>query len=79
MLGLVTRSKYGDCESMPGACTQAQKDSISAFALGADVSFVVALGAGITAATLFATSSDEPTLIVAPAGGGASAMLVGRF
>lgn len=77
--GLSTRSKYNSCESDPVGCTTAKKDSIRGMSLAADAGFVIAAGAAIATVVLYATSSTEPRLIVAPTSDGAAVTAVGRF
>ncbi len=79
--GIKTRSSYNDCEKIPGSCNQSDKDSIRNKSIVADVGFVVAAGAAVTAAVMFATSGKESKLVVGPSvesnGGGVS--VFGRF
>ncbi len=78
--GLSTRSKYNACKDDVLACSQSEKDSIRTLGFVADAGFVVAVGAGIATAILYATSAEEPRLVVAPnAEGGASVTAFGRF
>lgn len=77
--GLETRSKYNTCNSDPRSCSQSNRDSISHFALAADISFGVALGAAIATGALYATSSEAPHVIVTPTAEGATASWIGRF
>jgi hypothetical protein len=78
--GLSTRSKYNKCKDDVLACTQSDKDSIRTVGFVADAGFVVAVGAGIATAILYATSAEEPRIVVAPtADGGASVTAFGRF
>lgn len=81
IFALVTRSKYNTCEAKPQTCPQSpNRDSISHWALAADVSFGVALGAAIATGALYATSGEGPHVIVTPtAEGGAAASWIGRF
>lgn len=64
--GIKTRSQYNDCEKIPGSCDQSDKDKIRGKSIAADVGFVVAAGAAITTAVLFATSGKESKLVVGP-------------
>ena len=80
VFALSTRSKYNKCNSGPPSCTSSDVDSIRHLALGADVSFGIALGAAIATAALYATSGESPHVIVTPtAEGGAAATWIGRF
>lgn len=78
--GLSTRSKYNGCKDDVPACTQSEKDAIRTTGFIADAGFVVAVGAGIATAILYATSAEEPRIVVAPtADGGAAVSTFGRF
>ena len=77
--GLVTRSKYNDCENDLVGCTNSKRDSIRTFSILADTGFVIAVGAAIATVALYATSSEEPRLIVAPTADGATVGAFGRF
>jgi hypothetical protein len=76
--GLVTRSKYNSCADAL-ACSTSQKGTIRAYAAVADTSFGIAIvGAAITT-VLWATSGEEPHVIVAPTPEGATAAWIGSF
>jgi len=61
-------------------CTSSRKSSISTIAAVADVGFVIAIGAGVATAVMYATSGKESHLVVAPTSeGGAAATVFGRF
>lgn len=78
--GLSTRNKYKTCKDDVLACTQSDKDSIRTLGFIADAGFVVAVGAGIATAILYATSAEEPRIVVGPtADGGAAVTAFGRF
>jgi len=80
--GVKTRSQYNDCEQLPGSCDQSDKDKIRSKSITADLGFVVAAGAAITTAVLFATSGKESRLVVGPSTNGAgsiSLIAAGRF
>jgi hypothetical protein len=77
--GLVTRSKYNSCESDLVGCSDGKRDSIRTFSILADTGFVIAVGAAIATVVLYATSSEEPRLIVAPTADGATVGAFGRF
>jgi hypothetical protein len=77
--GLVTRSKYNKCEDDLLGCSDSKRDSIRTFSILADTGFVIAVGAAIATVVLYATSSEEPRLIVAPTADGATVGAFGRF
>lgn len=77
--GLTTRSRYNACDKDPVNCTDTKKDSIRKFSILADSGFVIAAGAAIATLVLYATSSDEPHLIVSPMSDGAAVSAFGRF
>ncbi len=77
--GITTRSRYNSCDAMPIDCTKSKKDSIRAFSLLADSGFVIAAGAAIATLVLYATSGEEPRLIVSPTSDGAAVSAFGRF
>jgi hypothetical protein len=77
--GLETRSKYNTCDAMAATCTSSQKTTIRRDGYIADASFLVATGAAIATAIMFATSGEEPRVMVAPAAQGVGASFVGRF
>jgi len=78
--GLITRSRYNNCEGDLVACTDSKRDSIRTMSILADTSFVIAIGAGVATAVLYMTSGRESRMIVAPSPeGGATVSAVGRF
>jgi hypothetical protein len=79
--GLVTRSKYHSCDDDPATCTDNQRNTISNTALAADVGFGLAVACAIGTSVLWATSSEEPHVMVAPTGdaSGAALTAIGRF
>ncbi len=77
--GLTTRSRYNACDTDAVNCTDGKKDSIRTFSILADSGFVIAAGAAIATVVLYATSSEEPHLIVSPMSDGAAVSAVGRF
>jgi hypothetical protein len=80
--GLKARGSYNECESDPTTCTadfNDRKDSIRRNALIADIGYIVAIGGAVATAVLFATSSRESYLIVAPSTDGALVGAGGRF
>jgi hypothetical protein len=79
LFALDTRSKYNTCKDAAATCTQSNRDSISHFALAADVSFGIAIGAAIATGALYATSGEGPHVIVSPTPEGATASWIGRF
>jgi hypothetical protein len=78
-LWLVTRSKYNTCSDKSYMCNGSERDSVRHWALAADVSFGVAVGAAIATSALWATSSEGPHVIVTPTTEGIGASWVGRF
>ncbi|HEX3762020.1 MAG TPA: hypothetical protein VHW23_25140 [Kofleriaceae bacterium] len=81
-LGLNTRTRYDDCTAQAHdgtACSQSRKDSIRRLALVADAGWLVAIGATIATAILYATSSEGSHVIVEPVPGGAALTASGRF
>jgi hypothetical protein len=81
-LGLVTRSRYADCEAQAHAgtaCTQTRRDSIRRLALVADAGWVLAIGGTIATAVLYATSGEASHVIVEPTPGGAAITAIGSF
>jgi len=79
IFGFETRSKYNSCNSNPQACSSSDRDTIRHFALAADISFGIAIGAAIATGALYATSSEGPHVIVTPTPEGAAASWIGRF
>lgn len=78
--GLRTRGLYDDCDQPSAPCSDAQEDKIRNNALIADLGYIAALGGAIATAILYATSSSESRLVVAPnAEGGGGVTYVGRF
>lgn len=80
--GLAARGSYNECDSEPSACVDDfgdRKDSIRRNALIADIGYIVAIGGAVATAVLFATSSRESYLIVAPSNEGALIGAGGRF
>jgi hypothetical protein len=81
-VGNSARGKYKDCEDMANRgidCTQSRKDSIRNTALVADFGWLVAVGATIATAVIYAGSSEASHVIVEPTPGGAAVTAVGRF
>lgn len=78
-LGLSTRSRYNACDDDRDTCTSSDRDAIRLRALGADIGFGVAIAGAIATAVLYATSAEEPRLIVSPTADGATVTAVGRF
>jgi hypothetical protein len=81
-LGVSTRSKYKDCETLAGRgipCDSASKDSIRSRALVADAGWLVAVGGALATAVLYATSGDAPHLVVGPTSDGVAVTATGRF
>lgn len=81
--GLITRSKYDAC-SHDVACSAHTDDprrgTIRTDAAIADAGFVVATGAAIATAVMWATSGESPHVMVAPSPeGGVTLTAVGRF
>jgi hypothetical protein len=76
--GLSTRSKYRACETAV-TCTSGQRDAIRRNGLIADAGFVVAIGAAIATGILYATSAEEPRLVVSPSPDGVAVSAFGRF
>lgn len=80
--GLKARGSYNECDSDPRACVDDfgdRKDTIRRNALIADIGYLVAIGGAVATAVLFATSSRESYLIVAPSNEGAMIGAGGRF
>lgn len=80
--GFKARGSYNECDSNPSTCTDDfgdRKDSIRRNALIADIGYLVAIGGAVATAVLFATSSRESYLIVAPSNEGAMIGAGGRF
>jgi hypothetical protein len=79
--GLITRSKYNSCDSNPVTCTDSKHSTIRNYALLADSGFVIAIAGAVTTAVLWASSAEEPHLLVAPTsdGSGAALTALGRF
>jgi hypothetical protein len=78
-LGISTRSTYQRCDDS-GACSQSELDSLERKALFADLSFGVALGAGVATGILWWLSGDgENAIGVAPTGDGGAVTWGGRF
>lgn len=80
--GLRTKGRYNDCDQPSAPCSSADEDSIRTSALIADLGFLTAAAGAIATAVLFATSAEEPRLIVAPGverSGGVSLTASGRF
>ena len=76
--GLDARSHYNSCESSL-TCASGARDGIRHVALAADVSYLIALGAAVTTAVLWATSGSESHLVIAPDEHGAMVGAFGRF
>jgi hypothetical protein len=76
---LITRSKFNTCNDHYITCAQPERDSISHYALAADISLGVALGGAIATAALYATSGEAPHVVISPSPEGGSVSLVGRF
>jgi hypothetical protein len=77
--GLLTRSRYHSCEDDLVTCTQSDRDGIRTFGVIADVGFGFAIAGAIATGVLYMQSGEEPRLIVAPTGDGATLSAVGRF
>lgn len=78
--GLDARSEFNACHANPNACLQPARDSIRNVALIADAGFLVAAGAAIATAVLYATSGEAPHVIVSPTvERGVALSAVGRF
>jgi hypothetical protein len=78
-LGISTRSTYQRCDDSE-ACSQSELDSLERKALFADLSFGVALGAGVATGILWWLSGDgENGIGVAPTGDGGAVTWGGRF
>lgn len=85
-LGLSARSGFNRCDRQDGGCDDGTLDGIGTRALFADVSLIVAAGAGIATAVLYFTSGTDSTIVerapsigVTPTTGGAILGLGGRF
>jgi hypothetical protein len=77
--GISTRSSYQDCEESE-ACSRSELDDVKSRALYADLSFGLALGAGVATGILWWMSGDgENAVGVAPTGDGAAVTWGGRF
>lgn len=78
--GLQARSAYHACQL---DCTSKDYESrtgtIRTDAAVADIGFVVATGAAIATAVLWATSGESPHVVVAPTTGGVALTAMGRF
>ena len=77
--GMRARSKYNTCDDNRIDCSDNDRDGIRRLGLAADAGYVVAIGASLATAVLFATSGREAALIVEPAPGGMTVGAVGRF
>jgi hypothetical protein len=78
-LGISTRSTYQRCDDSE-ACSQSELDSLERKALFADLSFGVALGAGVATGILWWLSGDgENGIGVAPTGDGGAVTWGGRL
>ncbi len=76
--GLKTRSRYNACgETEP--CSSDDKSSIRTTAIVADLGFLTAIGCAIATGVLYAGSSREAQVIVAPTADGAAVTALGRF
>jgi hypothetical protein len=81
-VGNSARSAYKDCEDMANRgidCSQGRKDSIRNTALVADFGWLVAVGATIATAVMYAGSSEASHVIVEPTPGGAAVTAIGKF
>ena len=78
--GLEARSSYHACQL---DCTsndyESRTGTIRTDAAVADIGFVVATGAAIATAVLWATSGESPHVVVAPMTGGVALTAMGRF
>jgi hypothetical protein len=79
--GLSTRSKFNACQADAVACTPAQHDTISHYALVTDASWIVAAAGAIGTVVFYATSGEAAHIIAAPAesGTGATVSYSGSF
>ena len=81
-LGLVTRSRYKECEDQAPlgiACSDSRRSSIRRLALIADAGWAVAIGGAVATAVLYATSGESSHVIVEPTPGGAAITAIGSF
>lgn len=81
-LGLDVRGRYQDCDALAGRgtpCSDSRKDAIRSRALLADAGWLVAVGGTIATAVLYATSGDEPHLILGPTPEGVAIAMAGSF
>lgn len=77
--GLAARSRYDACDAAPAMCSEDDRDAIRDVALVADLGYLVAVGATVATAVMFATSGEASRLIVAPSPDGVAVAAVGRF
>ncbi len=77
--GLITRSRYNECEGNVRMCSTDDRDSIRTFGILADASFVLAIGGAIATTVFYMGSAEEPRVIVSPTTDGATVSAFGRF